>query len=92
MTAQILRLRRVRCGDWHEREAGDPYLPEICMRCFGKALARHFASVDQYAESLGRFISRYSRNTERHPTILALKKAWARHVDTASAGDGEAPF
>jgi hypothetical protein len=76
MTTQFLRLRCVRCGDWHEREAGDPYLPEICMRCFGKGMDLHFASGGKYAEALGRFIDRYSRNTERHPTTLALKAWW----------------
>jgi hypothetical protein len=78
----ILRLRCVRCGDWHEREAGDPYLPEICGACFTKFLARG-------THALLPFVDRYRRGTERHPTMLALKAWWEKYAASMpTAGDG----
>ena len=79
MTAEILRLRCVRCGDWHEREVGDPYLPELCSPCFSKMLEAANAHRD-YATGLDCFIMRFRRGTERHPTMLALEKAWAEYT------------
>ena len=88
---ELIRLNCVRCGDWHERELGDPYLPELCGRCFSRTLeyADHYAD---YAAALGRYIERFRRGTQRHPTMLALTKAWGRYTDTASTGDGESPW
>ena len=72
---EILRLRCVRCGDWHEREVGDPYLPELCVLCFEKAL-----EANCHPSGMDRFITRYSRGTARHPTVLALAAAWVEYT------------
>lgn len=82
MTAQILRLRCVRCGDWHEREAGDPYLPDICLPCFDKYL--------EHARPIS-FIDRYRRGAARHPTTLALKAWWDAYAASLPE-DGDAPW
>lgn len=81
---EILRLRCVRCGDWHERDAGDPYLPDICGGCFNKYL-------ECDTDALLRFVDRYRRGTERHPTTLALKKWWDTYAASLSQ-DGEGPW
>jgi hypothetical protein len=80
----ILRLRCVRCGDWHEREAGDPYLPEICSSCFDKYLACK-------AHELQRFVDRYRRGARCHPTMLALNAWWEKYAASIPT-DGDGPW
>lgn len=91
MSTESLRLRCVRCGDWHSREVGDPYLPEICGACFSKML-EYADRYRNFNDAISRYIARFQHGTERHPTMIALKEAWAHYVDTASPGDGESPF
>lgn len=88
MKREILRLRCVRCGDWHERDAGDPYLPELCVRCFSLMLERAHEHGN-YGAGLGRYIDRYRRGTERHPTVLALAEMWERLYPP---GNAEVPW
>lgn len=86
--AEVLRLRCLRCGDWHEREVGDPYLPEICVLCFDKAL-----EAGHQPGGTIRFVMRYTRNTERHPTVIALNEAWDRYVAAHPSADPiDGPF
>jgi hypothetical protein len=33
-----------------------------------------------YATGLDRFIARFRRGTERHPTVIALERAWAEYT------------
>lgn len=85
-------MRCVRCGDWHEREAGDPYLPELCGSCFSKVLERQFSARPGHADGLSRFVERYSRNTYHHPTMCTLRSAWARLYPPTEEGKQDAPF
>lgn len=84
MTPNIFRLRCVRCGDWHEREDGDPYLPDICTRCFDKYL-------DCDAHSFQRFVDRYRRGAERHPTTRVIARWWAKYAASVPS-DGDPPW
>lgn len=91
-----IRIRCVRCGDWHEREPGDPYLPWLCHRCVYQGLELLFAGPT--AEAAGRrfefWRARWLKNVEGHPTDKALNEAWAawRAVEAVAPMTAEPPF
>jgi len=91
MTIETVRLRCVRCGDWHEREVGDPYLPELCARCLSRML-EHANQYSDYAGALIRYVDRFRRGTGRHPTVLALKAVWERLFPPSHRTDSDMPF
>jgi hypothetical protein len=70
-----LRLRCMRCGDWHEREATDPYLPELCHPCFYRVTDG--IAEDRWPGRFERYLARYRKGEEKHPTFRTLKATWA---------------
>lgn len=72
---ETLRLRCLRCGDWHEREAGDAHFPELCARCvdFGLCVLSWKGSA-----AFSRWHARWEKAPANHPTRVALREAWAR--------------
>lgn len=72
MNAEILRLRCLRCGDWHEREVGDWHLTELCMLCVDKGLEVLFGLG---SAAYLRWCDRWSRAPSNHPTRVALGAA-----------------
>jgi hypothetical protein len=73
----MLRLRCIRCGDWHRTDVLDPYMPDLCRSCFSKGLTilndRSGGPTERRA--FYRWCDRYQRNQERHPTYKALSAA-----------------
>lgn len=78
MATETLRMRCLRCGEWHESAVDDPYLPLICHPCFTKGTDILFA--DGSASRFNRWCARWEKGQERHPAFLALEAAWARFV------------
>lgn len=72
---ETLRLRCLRCGDWHEREVGDHYWPELCHRCAYKGVDLMFK---QGHAAYDRWLARWMKAPANHPTNVALNAAWAR--------------
>lgn len=76
---EVLTLKCVRCGDTHHREVGDPYSPELCGSCFSKGLEILLAERWPHPR-YERWRKRWDKDDERHPTVKALKAAWARYT------------
>jgi hypothetical protein len=76
--ADPIRIRCVRCGNWHTREPGDPYLPWLCSSCFSKGMDVMFGpgGADDNLRRFDAWRARWWKNVEGHPTDRALNDAW----------------
>lgn len=67
--SDTIRVRCMRCGNWHAARVGEAYAPELCHGCWSKHLERDWDTA--------RFVARYHRNRDGHPTWRLLQKTWA---------------
>ncbi|HUR93086.1 MAG TPA: hypothetical protein VMY76_00790 [Gemmatimonadales bacterium] len=75
-------LRCVRCGDrLRNFDPADPYLPHLCGGCWAKAVT----ALDQSYREFFRLTERCLRESERHPTVLAIKAYWANEFASVPA-------
>lgn len=79
-----MRLRCMRCGEWHEHEMGNPYFSGLCKRCAWRGLEILMAEEHPFPRYT-RWQARYRKGDERHPTTLALNAAYASWSPTSDA-------
>jgi hypothetical protein len=65
-----LRLRCIRCGDWDEMDPTEMYGWGLCSNCW----SRHPDLISDPRPFL-RWMDRWQRGMERHPTYKALSAA-----------------
>lgn len=72
-----LRLRCIRCGEFHEINVFEEKMAEICAACFSKGADILFAPGPRFRQQQRflRWCGRWQKGMTRHPTHKALTAA-----------------
>lgn len=84
----ILRMRCLRCGNWHSRDVADPYLPMLCGCCFSKGLE---ILNERPPGAFERWCVRWQRGQESNPFYRAFVASYDAWVAARFAGEAVSP-